>query len=1019
MRKIKIEASENARAYPVVRRVWASPDPAKREQGLPSHERARPKKLVRQTKDKEKIKKKRKNRKEKIKKKNSQKCTEKSKVKKKGLRVGTLNVGSLTGKWKELVDLIERRRIGVLCIQETRWKGNKTKDLGRGYKLYYSGGRNRNGVGIVVSKELKDKVVDIKRNGDRIMSIKLCLDEKVNIVCAYAPQVGCDLEEKDEFWRNLQEQISVISQEERVMIGADLNGHIGKERGVLERVHGGWGIGERNDEGEKVIDFAMSFDMAICNTFFQKAEHQYVTYMSGGRRSQIDFLMCRRKHLKEVTNCKVIYGEHVAAQHKLVVVDSEITVKKRKIQQRTAPKIKWWKLKDDELKRKFKERVQERMSTTDCVQNWWEINSSEIKKAGKEILGVTSGKGPPPDKETWWWSDEVRQVIKRKKEARKSWELARTTENKNRFREANKEAKKVVARAKARAMNEVYNELETPEGEMKIYKIAKARNKATKDFTHIRQIKDGNGEILTEDENIRNRWKCYFEKLLNEENPRVVVGDGVPSQGVVPEISKDEIQYALRKMKNDKSTGPDNIPVEVWKSLGDVGINMLWDLMNKIFKEEKMPDEWRDSILVPIYKEKGDIQDCANYRGIKLMSHTMKIWERIIDRRLRQETEIGAEQFGFMPGRSTTDAVFALRQIMERHRERRRGIHLIFIDLEKAYDRVPRQEVWRCMREKKIPEKYIRLVQDMYEGARTQVRSCVGVTIWFPVKVGLHQGSALSPYLFALIMDILSEGVKDQAPWCMLFADDIVLCSTNGHELERKAENWRRALEDRGLKISRKKTEYLTSCEDGNHEIRLQDELLKRVQHFRYLGSTVAENGELDAEITHRIQSGWRNWKNMSGVLCDRRINAKVKGKVYKTVVRPAMLYGSETWPTKRAQEEKMNVAEMKMLRWMCGVTRLDKIRNDRIRGTVKVTKISKKIQERRLQWYGHVKRRDAEYVGNRVLEMRVDGTRGRGRPKRRWMDGVREDMEEKNLREDQVNDRNLWKRLARNVDPV
>ena len=102
------------------------------------------------------------------------------------------------------------------------------------------------------------------------------------------------------------------------------------------------------------------------------------------------------------------------------------------------------------------------------------------------------------------------------------------------------------------------------------------------------------------------------------------------------------------------------------------------------------------------------------------MSHTMKIWERIIDRRLREETTIGDEQFRFMPGTGSTDAIFAVRQLMEKHREKQKGLHMVFIDREKAYDRVPRrQEVWRCMREKGVPEKYVMIVQDMYEVART------------------------------------------------------------------------------------------------------------------------------------------------------------------------------------------------------------------------------------------------------------------------------------------------------------
>ena len=120
----------------------------------------------------------------------------------------------------------------------------------------------------------------------------------------------------------------------------------------------------------------------------------------------------------------------------------------------------------------------------------------------------------------------------------------------------------------------------------------------------------------------------------------------------------------------------------------------------------------------------------------------------------------------------------------------------------------------------------------------------------------------------------------------------------------------------------------------------------------------------------------------MSGVLCDRRMKVNIKGKVYKTIVRPAMVNGADTWAVKKAHEKKMEVAEMQMLR--CGVTRLDKIRNEKIRESTKVGEISKKVQERRLRWYGHVMRRDEEYVGKRVmgdgsLGIEVQGSRRRG----------------------------------------
>ena len=157
----------------------------------------------------------------------------------------------------------------------------------------------------------------------------------------------------------------------------------------------------------------------------------------------------------------------------------------------------------------------------------------------------------------------------------------------------------------------------------------------------------------------------------------------------------------------------------------------------------------------------------------------------------------------------------------------------------------------------------------------------------------------------------------------------------------------------------------------------------------------------------------------MSGVLCGRRMHVKIKGKVYKTIVRPAMVHGAETWAVKKAHERKMEVAEMKMLLWICGVTSLDKIRNEQIRGSTKVGEISKKVQERRMRWYGHVMRRDEEYVGKRVMGIEVQGSRRRGRPKKRCADCVKDDLRDKGRSGKKVYDRAAWRRLSSHIDPT
>ena len=174
-------------------------------------------------------------------------------------------------------------------------------------------------------------------------------------------------------------------------------------------------------------------------------------------------------------------------------------------------------------------------------------------------------------------------------------------------------------------------------------------------------------------------------------------------------------------------------------------------------------------------------------------------------------------QFGFMPGRSTTDAIFILKQTIEKHRERQKDIRVTFVDIEKAYDR------------------------------------------------------ALSPCLFLILMDVLTEGVRKEVPESTMFADDIVLCGGREVGLTEYLDTWRKSLEERGMRISRPKTQFMgfnfEQNQQGNREpVKILGEELERVTNYKYLGTSMEEEGGMETEITTRVGTGWRNWKKCSGV---------------------------------------------------------------------------------------------------------------------------------------------------------
>ena len=321
--------------------------------------------------------------------------------------------------------------------------------------------------------------------------------------------------------------------------------------------------------------------------------------------------------------------------------------------------------------------------------------------------------------------------------------------------------------------------------------------------------------------------------------------------------------------------------------------------------------------------------------------------------------------------------------MQERFLAKKKDLYATFADLEKAFDRVPRQVVTWALRKVGLEEWIIQVVKAMYENAKRAVNINGSIGDPFPVKVGVHQGSLPSPLLFIIALEALSREFRTGLPWELLYADDLVLMADSIEELEILFERWKSEMEQKGLQVKSGKTKVIISkhnrnpqnktgkfpcsvcrkevgrnsilcpaCKcwvhakcsglkgqfanfvcsqcsgavaDRNNEenVMLAGSNPEVVDKFCYLGDMLDAGGGAESSTVTRVRSGWEKFRELLPLLTTKAIS--LKGELYAACVRSVMLYGSETWPIKVEESQRFHRNEMSMIRWMCGVTMRDR----------------------------------------------------------------------------------------------
>ena len=281
-------------------------------------------------------------------------------------------------------------------------------------------------------------------------------------------------------------------------------------------------------------------------------------------------------------------------------------------------------------------------------------------------------------------------------------------------------------------------------------------------------------------------------------------------------------------------------------------------------------------LIVPIWKRKCGVHDPGKYRGITLLSQVLELLERVSDARIRRRVEgdFGEEQQGFRKETCTSDGMYVLKQMVEKRLEVQGSMALGFVDLEKAFDTVPREMVMATLRWMGVPEAEVRMVEGTYETTTARVVVGEGDSEQFEVNNGLRQGSVLSPLLFITVLDLISRTtVVKEVMKKLLCADDLALVTNGKQELQETMEEWNGLFIKHELKLNLEKTEVLHIGHQREElDIELEGKILNQRYSFVYLGWAVCGDGKTEREGRRRVQAGANTWRAVKGVMADRRI---------------------------------------------------------------------------------------------------------------------------------------------------
>ena len=986
------------------------------------------------------------------------------------LNVGTWNVLSLESSSSKLFELsqnVSRYKMDVLGLTETHRPGTGEEILDNGSLFINSGradGYRRQGVGLVLSKAVRNSLISYTPISERIITARLHSRHiNLSVVVAYAPTEDAMDGVKDEFYQQLSGAFDELPGHDVKFLLGDFNARIGRDNSSWSGVIGQQSLHDSsNDNGLRLLEFCAMYQLTIGGTIFQHRDIHKASWRSpnGQTVTQIDHICISTKWSHSLLDVRTYRGADIGSDHYLVKSPVRIklmAVKKMQASHKRLPAIE--NLRDQSKVEEYCIALHNRFSclaVEEDLDKEWESIRDGIKEVSMEVLGQR-----PRRRKQQHLSQETKDLI-----AERSRIKQRTPSvgcNRSDYSSANKRVKKSCKKDDQNWALRVADEMEAAarHGQQReVWQRIKALS--GKKNRKSAAVRDKTGKLISDPSAQRERWGEHFSELLNPPVSDADLSD-LDSLEVVPSFphlsdgdgppTRTEITDALRRLKNHKSPGIDEITNEELKYGASGLLDRLEALFAKVWESETVPGDWVKGIVV-IVPKKGDTSLCSNNRGITLRSTASKLYQIIVLQRMSDglETLLRDNQCGFRKNRSCIDQIYTLRSIIHNSLEYNLPLYINFVDFKAAFDSINRTFIWKAFSHYGLPCKYIRILQAFFHDTISAVRHNGELSSWFDVSSGTGQGDIQGPPIFNVCINLAAQRVENskvlthgavlQQPITASheevtvldtdYADDMALLDNRKDGLQETTDLLSKYAAQAGLRINVRKTEVMAVAkntsqrpytEEGTVDISVEGSQVQQVSDFTYLGVIISSDGTIDRELSARIRKASGAFNQLSNIWKNRNIQTNTKIRIYKAAVLTILLYGSEVWNTTKKQHHRLEVFHQRCLRRILRIKWYHRTRNVDVLERARINPIETFVGVNRLRWFGHVSRMPDDRMPKYLLDWTpAHGKRSRGRPRTTWQKCVLEDasvfLKDPDIVLDKVKelagDRKHWREMIR-----